>query len=454
MNLANLAYASQRQRPLSLHNQIWLSLILLLGFASSSASAMTNGKWNANLNCSAREDLAPVRPGFSVALPQLTVSGGSFSSSRTYREPNNTVTEEWRGQVTPGGIVATAMARRDNGDAWNYEVRGSNSESTSIQLQGFMSSNGQRVRKCTLELTLADADSSQPRPVAASPATTIPNGQAGSPQVTVGVQSNVSLRLKLDNSVSRCNIEVNSPGIGTREFEVTGPNFELQVPVLANQAGSLPIQWRGKARVRGINTVQACPGSGNMTVFARVGDDPTRVDQTRAKWAALLNRLTQEQSECLRFGIAHRSLRIDSIDPAAVLTSPDSPEAKLVFAKCDAFLALRLRTDYECSVPNNIRARCDEQFARELDGRPVAIRREEAMRAHFDDQPLRVSGFETAASIEARKQADLQQKQADDRRREQEANARAAAAARSTARSAQSAPASPPTPAPRPVRGE
>lgn len=440
-------------------------LLLALACALQSISiptfALAPGKWTGTLACGPREDLTPVRPGFSAQLPGISSSNQQFTLARTYKEPKNTVTEEWRGVAAGTSLVATATARRDNGDVWNYELRGPNSEATSIRLQGFMSANGQRIRNCTLDLALAEPDRAPQAAAPAPAARPAPAAAAAAPQVTVGVQSSVSLRLNLDPALGRCNIEVVSPGIGNREYEVSAPSYEVQVPVLAAQEGNATIQWRGKTKIRGLNSVQGCPGSGTLLVVARPGED-----QTRAKWAAVFGRLTPEQAECLRFGIAHRNLRIESIDPSAALVSPESPEAKAVFAKCDSFLARSLRTDYECTVLNGVRSRCEERYAEDRDGRLVSIRRDDALRRHFDDQPLRVAGFETPAAVEARKQEEAQResqrRQAEERRREQEAAARAAAAARNAARSAPPAAATPPAPPPnaapaappRAVRGE
>ena len=102
--------------------------------------------------------------------------------------------------------------------------------------------------------------------------------------------------------------------------------------------------------------------------------------------------------------------------------------------------------------------RSEERYTEEADGRVVTLVREDALRAHFDGRSVRLVGFETAASIEARKQAEAQQRQADTRRAEQEAQARRReqeAAARNAARSASPTPApssASPSQAPAPAR--
>lgn len=270
-------------------------------------------------------------------------------------------------------------------------------------------------------------------------------------QIKVGTQSSVSLQLNVDSSIERCNVEVTIPGGTNQEFEVIAPRFELQLALAPTQQGNLTVYWRGKTKFRGLKTVQACPGSGNFVVVATASDD-----QIRDKWVNLFARLSPEQSDCVRFGLAHKNLRFESIDPSAALVPPESGDAKAVFAKCDSFLSRLLRQDYDCTVLNGVRSRCEEKYVEEREGRLVPIRRDDALRRHFDEAPYRIAGFETAAGIEARKQDEAQKRQqAEDRRREQESASRAnSAVQRSVIRSAPAPVPPQPVQAPRPVRGE
>jgi len=220
-----------------------------------------------------------------------------------------------------------------------------------------------------------------------------------------GTPTPYKLKIPLEKSVTKCNIEISVPGMGTREEEVTTPLNEVLLQLNIPQEGPLIITWKGKAKFRGLFTVTACPGSGSVTETV-----VSNTEQLRQKWAQVFSRLNPEQAECVRIGLHHSGLKSESADPTAALADPSGPSVKSVFDTCDRFLARKLRANFACVIPNkaNAKSLCDEEYRQDKDGRSLALTLEDAMRLTFEGQPIRVGMREKDENRERREKAEVE----------------------------------------------
>jgi hypothetical protein len=155
----------------SLKIRAYLPLIAtILATVGNNADAITNGKWNAILSCGPREDVTPTRPAFKFDLNELVIGKQQFKLERTYKEPKNSVSETWSGQVNDGNFVVLAKSQRDNGNIWSYQFKAPDSKADSLHIQGVMlDDTGKQIRSCNLDLALVEAEPAQVKSAFAGP---------------------------------------------------------------------------------------------------------------------------------------------------------------------------------------------------------------------------------------------------------------------------------------------
>ena len=204
----------------------------------------------------------------------------------------------------------------------------------------------------------------------------------------VGQVNAITVRIDAVNQVENCNVEINVPGQGTVEKEVSAPGFQTQVDVTPQQTGPFELTWKGKTRFRGLRSTTACSGSGSVKVYARLS-----AAQVKAAWDLFFSRITPVQAECVQVGLNAGQIKTSSLDPRAALSSPDDAEVKPVFAKCESFLATKTswgddpQERFPCTMASG-RSFCEGLYAERLiDGKLRIISRAEAMQLHFDNQP-------------------------------------------------------------------
>lgn len=95
------------------------------------------------------------------------------------------------------------------------------------------------------------------------------NSFAQTPAEPIPVGVKTPITLKIDTKyMTKCNVEISIPGVGNTERVITAPNYDTVVGVTPQQEGPLTIQWKGKTKFHGFNTVNGCPGSGSAVVNA------------------------------------------------------------------------------------------------------------------------------------------------------------------------------------------
>ena len=124
------------------------------------------------------------------------------------------------------------------------------------------------------------------------------NSSAQTPSEPFAVGVKAPLTLKVDiKYMTKCNVEISIPGVGNVERLITAPNYETVIEITPQQEGQLTVQWKGKTKFHGFNTVNGCPGSGSVVVTAIAG--PTTA------YKVLSPNLAGSYSGSCKDGLAH-----------------------------------------------------------------------------------------------------------------------------------------------------
>lgn len=205
----------------------------------------------------------------------------------------------------------------------------------------------------------------------------------------VGVTAATTLRINVESNTPKCNVEISLPGNGNVEREVSPPRFEASVEFTPQQEGQLQIQWKGKTKFRGFNTVFACPGSGLVLLQVEAS-----AEQILSKWNKAFESLPPDKADCIKTGLRVNGIQYTSTDPSAHLSRPDDESIKPIFETCDSFLQRPLKVGLECSLQGTTKTLCDEIYTVERDGQLIRLSQSEAMRAQFESATLKVAILE------------------------------------------------------------
>lgn len=93
-----------------------------------------------------------------------------------------------------------------------------------------------------------------------------PNGAVANELYPVGKSAFVIIKIPDQRNNSKCNIELTMPDGAKIEREFTSPNYEETISFKPSIAGRNTIKWEGKYKSRGLNSVQACTGKGELIV--------------------------------------------------------------------------------------------------------------------------------------------------------------------------------------------
>jgi uncharacterized protein len=212
--------------------------------SSTSALALQNGKWDATVSCGPREDVSPARPAFSMKLPQLSIKGDNFQAANSYREPKNEVTETWQGKSVGKDFVVSGISKRDNGNTWNYELKGgSSAQSGQATLTGAMFAEGKKIRDCTFSLVLKEAEqvaTSVPAPASTRISTGDRQANQAAPAAQQGIRSAAQLGGTPPQKVADKAASPPSPpqaaSVGTASFDCTKASSVQEKLICTNPA--------------------------------------------------------------------------------------------------------------------------------------------------------------------------------------------------------------------------
>jgi hypothetical protein len=238
-------------------------------------------------------------------------------------------------------------------------------------------------------------------------------GQVQKSQIVVGTPTEYVLRVPGQAESGLCNVQISIDGTEISQQEVKAPDYEAKFILNPPKEGPINIRWEGKTKYRGLKTVSACSGSGVLREIVVAS-----FDLIKARWIQLFAKLNPDQIECVKSGLETLRLPFESTNPLAQLIGPEAPEVRVVYEKCDQFIAKRLRTAYDCMV-GSVPTKCSEQYYEDVAGRRSLLTRQEALIAHFEGRTLKTVGLE----VDSARQARLKQEEI---RREKEAAALAA----------------------------
>jgi hypothetical protein len=197
------------------------------------------------------------------------------------------------------------------------------------------------------------------------------------------------LKFNISNVVNskKCHIEVTLPDQTKTSVEVDGPQFVAVVDFIPQKIGNVLIQWEGKNKIRGVNSVFACPGSG--VVQLQVNGNAEQIAQ---KWNQYFSQINDEVKDCVKYGMDLSQFKYQVLaDPNTVLISPDDQKLKPIYEKCESFAKQKHPGKaYSCVLPleNNARSTCDAVYAeKQSDGKLKSITRADAIQLHFDGKP-------------------------------------------------------------------
>jgi hypothetical protein len=237
--------------------------------------------------------------------------------------------------------------------------------------------------------------------------------QAQDTQISVmlGQPTQIPLKIKVANDTTRCNLEVAIPGQNKFEREVSAPDFQTILDFTAPNEGIFVIEWKGRLKKRGLNSVLGCDGSGKIVVTAKPGSD-----QIAAKWNDYFSKIKPEGAECVKTGMELSQLYFESSDPNARLTLPTDQVMRPIYDKCDAFMrAKQPQQNFACTLSGGIRSYCDNVYAeRRSDGQLTRISRIDAIKLHFAGRDWSLGNVETsdAKSNRLRLEEDAKNRQA------------------------------------------
>lgn len=211
--------------------------------------------------------------------------------------------------------------------------------------------------------------------------------------VLLGQPTQIPLKIKVSNDTTRCNLEIAIPGQNKFEREVSAPDFQTILDFTAPNEGAFVIEWKGKLKKRGLNSVFGCDSSGKIMVTAKPG-----ADQISAKWNEYFSKIKPDGAECVKTGMELSQLYFESSDPNAKLTMPTDQAMRPIYDKCDAFMrAKQPQQNFACTLSGGIRSFCDNVYAeRRPDGMLTRISRTDAIKLHFAGREWTLGNIETA----------------------------------------------------------
>ncbi len=220
--------------------------------------------------------------------------------------------------------------------------------------------------------------------------------------ITLGQPSQIRFAIPNVTNQDKCHIEVNLPNQQKLAIDVDGPLFNAEVNFTPDQIGSSTIKWEGKRKNRGLNSVNACPGSGVIQISVK-----GNAEYIAQQWSQYFSKVPETISECVKVGMDISQLKYQILaDPNDLLTGPEDQKIKPIYEKCEAFAKQNQpRKAVPCTLAsqNNLRTICDGVYAeRQSDGKLKLISRTEAIQLQFAGKPWTIGVNENLDARAAR----------------------------------------------------
>lgn len=209
----------------------------------------------------------------------------------------------------------------------------------------------------------------------------------GSNQLQLGQVNAITVKIP-NQDANKCNVEISVPGGQSFQKEVSGPSFETGLELTPSQAGPFSVEWKGKYKSRGLNSVGGCSGSG---VFQFQVSQNT--ESIKRKWTELFARSKQDFTDCIKVGLELSKLKIENPSKEEKISDPDDANAKEVISKCDAFIATKTiwqdknQASFECTLKDQVKTLCEGVYAeRTSDNVLKLISKTQAVQYHFENK--------------------------------------------------------------------
>jgi hypothetical protein len=226
----------------------------------------------------------------------------------------------------------------------------------------------------------------------------------------LGQPSQINLTIPNVSNLDKCHIEVTLPNQQKAGIVIDGPQFNAAINFTPDQIGNTLLKWEGKRRNRGLNSVNACPGSGEVQISVK-----GNAEYITKQWNEYFAKVPEVVGECVKFGMDISQIKYLSLaDPNALLTAPDDQNLKPIYDKCDSFARQnqpRKTSPCVLSNQNNLNTICDGLYAeRQADGRLISITRSTAFQLHFEGKPWTIGTIENSDARVARLKREEEEK--------------------------------------------
>ena len=228
--------------------------------------------------------------------------------------------------------------------------------------------------------------------------------------VILGQPSQINLTIPNVSNLDKCHIEVTLPNQQKAGIVIDGPQFNAAINFTPDQIGNTLLKWEGKRRNRGLNSVNACPGSGEVQISVK-----GNAEYIAKQWNEYFAKVPELVGECVKVGMDISQIKYLSLaDPNALLTAPDDQKLKPIYDKCDSFARQnqpRKTSPCVLSNQNNLNTICDGLYAeRQPDGRLISITRTAAIQLHFEGKPWTIGTIENSDARVARLKREEEEK--------------------------------------------
>jgi hypothetical protein len=209
----------------------------------------------------------------------------------------------------------------------------------------------------------------------------------------LGQPSQIRFAIPNVTNQDKCHIEVILPNQQKIAIDVDGPQFNAEVNFTPDQIGSTTLKWDGKRKNRGLNSVNACPGSGVIQISVR-----GNTEFIAQQWSQYFSKVSEPIAECVKTGMGLSQVYFESSDPTAKLTLPTDQVMRPIYEKCDSFTrAKQPQQNFACTLSGGIRTFCDNVYTeRRQDGQLTRISRIDAIKLHFSGRDWALGNIETA----------------------------------------------------------
>jgi hypothetical protein len=226
----------------------------------------------------------------------------------------------------------------------------------------------------------------------------------------LGQSSTIRFTIPNVTNQDKCHIEVNLPNQQKIGIVVDGPRFNAEINFTPDQIGNTILKWEGNRKNRGLNSVNACPGSGEIQISVK-----GNTEYIAQQWNQYFAKVPEVVSECVKLGMDISKLKYQSLaDPNALITGPDDQKLKPIYDKCDAFAKQKQpQKGMPCTLANqnNLKTICDGVYAeKQPDGRLKTITRATAIELQFEGKPWTIGVRESSDTRSTRLQQEEEEK--------------------------------------------